>query len=62
MFFRSAGQETPFLYSTPVKDLEVRLRAMEAHRNDEPPGPDLPQLLDEGSYNSTWRTDFTAEK
>ncbi|MBW7996493.1 MAG: hypothetical protein FVQ81_08005 [Candidatus Glassbacteria bacterium] len=61
VFFRSAGQETPFLHSTPVKDLEVRLRAMEAHRNDQP-GPDLPQLRDGGNYNSTWRTDWTAEK
>jgi hypothetical protein len=60
VFFRSAVQETPFLHSTPVKDLQVRLRAMTAHRKDKP-GPDLPELRDTGTHNSTWREDFTAE-
>jgi hypothetical protein len=60
VFFRTAEQETPFLYSTPVKDLKVRLEAMEAHCKDQP-GPDLPELRDKGSHNSTWREDFTVE-
>ena len=60
VFFRSAVQETPFLYSKPVKDLQVRLKAMVAHRKDKP-GPDLPELREKGSHNSTWRTDFTVE-
>jgi hypothetical protein len=60
MFFRTAEQETPFLYSTPAEDLKVRLRAMKAHLGDSP-GPDLAELHSLDSHASTWRTDFTTE-
>lgn len=41
-------RETPFLYKTPVKDLEVKLKAMQAHLDDEP-GPYLEELHAENS-------------
>jgi hypothetical protein len=41
-------RETPFLYKTPVQDLEVKLAAMRAHLDDEP-GPDLEELHAENS-------------
>ena len=43
-WFRVAElQETPFLYKTPVPDLELKLEAMQAHLDDEP-GPYLEEL------------------
>ena len=43
-FFRvTEGRETPFLYKTPVADLELKLAAMRAHIGDQP-GPDLEEL------------------
>jgi len=43
-FFRvTEGRETPFLYKTPVADLELKLAAMRAHIGDQP-GPDLKEL------------------
>lgn len=44
-FHLAAREETPFLYKTPVEDLEIKLEAMKAHRNDEP-GPYLEQLTE----------------
>ena len=51
-------QETPFLYKTPLEDLELKLNVMKAHVDDEP-GPYLEELLSENSeaellfYNGT---------
>ena len=42
-FFRVAEEETPFLYRTPVQDLQVKLQAMRAHIGDQP-GPDRKEL------------------
>ena len=42
-FFRTAEKETPFLHKTPVEDMELKLRVMEVHIDDEP-GPDLKEL------------------
>ena len=43
-FFRvTTGRETPFLYKTPVVDLELKLAVMRAHIDDQP-GPDLAEL------------------
>lgn len=42
-FHLTSGEETAFFYKTPVEDLTVKLRAMEAHLDDEP-GPYLPEL------------------
>ncbi len=45
-FFRVAAEtETPFLYKTPVEDLELKLAVMQAHLNDEP-GPYLKELTE----------------
>ncbi len=45
-FFRVAETETPFLYKTPVADLEIKLAAMQAHIDDEP-GPFVKELTEE---------------
>jgi len=43
-FFRvTERRETPFLYKTPVADLELKLAVMRAHIGDQP-GPDLEEL------------------
>lgn len=42
-FHLTSREETPFLYKTPVEDLRLKLRVMEAHLEDEP-GPYLPEL------------------
>jgi hypothetical protein len=48
-FFRvTQRQETPFLYKTPVEDLELKLEVMRAHMNDVP-GPYLKELSAENS-------------
>jgi hypothetical protein len=44
-FHLAAREETPFMYKTPIEDLEIKLEAMKAHRNDEP-GPYLEQLTE----------------
>ena len=44
-FHITAGQETPFLYKTPVEDFALKLQVMSAHINDEP-GPYLPELTE----------------
>jgi hypothetical protein len=43
VFFRTAEVETPFLYRSPLEDLELKIEAMRAHIDDEP-GPYLPEL------------------
>ena len=45
-FFRTAETETPFLYKTPVEDLEIKLAAMRAHIDDEP-GPFVKELTED---------------
>ena len=53
-FFRTSSvRETPFLYKTPIEDLEVRLAAMKAHRNDEP-GPYLSEIIHGIDYKEAW--------
>jgi len=47
-FRMTERRETPFLYKTPVSDLEVKLKAMRAHIDDEP-GPYLEELRAENS-------------
>jgi len=43
-FFRvAAREETPFLYKTPVEDMELKLKVMRAHLQDTP-GPRLKEL------------------
>ena len=55
IFFHTTDlEETPFLYKTPVEDLELRLAVMERHLGD-PPGPDLPELRAEHGERSAWR-------
>ena len=44
-FHVTAGEETPFLYKTPVEDFALKLEVMPAHINDEP-GPFLPELTE----------------
>lgn len=39
------GNETPFLYKTPIKDLALKLEVMQAHIDD-PPGPLVPELTE----------------
>ena len=57
-FFRvTDGEETPFLYKTPLEDMKIRLAAMERHIEDEP-GPDLPELRSAGGHDSAWREDY----
>jgi len=52
-FHLCKSEETPFLYKTPVEDLDLRLRVMERHLGDEP-GPDLAELRSGGDYESAW--------
>ncbi len=47
-FFRVAEEETPFLHKTPAEDMEVKLLAMQAHKDDAP-GPFLEELNDKSS-------------
>ena len=55
IFFHTTElEETPFLYKSPVEDLELRLAVMERHIGD-PPGPDLPELRAEHGERSAWR-------
>ncbi len=55
IFFHTTDrEETPFLYKTPVEDLELRLKVMERHIDDEP-GPDLPELRATHDERSAWR-------
>jgi hypothetical protein len=42
-FHLAAGEETPFIYKTPVEDLKLRVEVMERHMGDTP-GPDLAEL------------------
>lgn len=43
VFRTTEGRETPFLYKTPVDDLQLKLKVMLAHVQDQP-GPYLPEL------------------
>ena len=48
-WFRTTDlEETPFLYKTPLEDLQLKLAVMEEHREDEP-GPFLEELFSESS-------------
>jgi hypothetical protein len=42
-FHLAQGEETPFIYKTPIEDLELRLEVMKRHCGDAP-GPDLVEL------------------
>ena len=42
-FHITTGQETPFIYKTPIEDFALKLEVMPAHINDEP-GPFLPEV------------------
>lgn len=52
-FHITSGDETPFIYKTPIEDLQVKLEAMESHLGDAP-GPDIPHLREKGSHDSAW--------
>jgi hypothetical protein len=44
-FHISAKEETPFMYKTPIEDLQLKIVAMRAHINDQP-GPYLKELAE----------------
>ncbi len=51
-FFRvTERQETPFLYKTPIEDMELKLQVMQDHVNDTP-GPFLKELTEEWSESN----------
>ncbi len=53
-FFHIAqGEETPFIYKTPLADLALRLEVMERHRPDSP-GPDLAELRWENDESTAY--------
>ena len=51
VFRVSAREETPFLYKTPIADLQVKIAAMQKHRTEEP-GPYLKELSEPHSENN----------